>query len=119
MFLHMLFVPFLQIPTEPDAAQLLLVGFVCTLLVAVLRFLMERFQWTPSLMVIGIISGVVSIALACVMVWQFLPPPPSGDFMEIANYVLVTASAILGFATFIYNVVLKKLLDALTKALIG
>lgn len=96
---------------ELDLGKLYLIGLIATLLAQVIKIASAKFGWTPGRAAITIIAFVVSVLLAALF-WR--PELPStGDPMELATAVLSAATAVLGAAVGIYNVLLEALLKAI------
>src|SRR3989304_10489771 len=97
---------------ELSAEQLLLLGLVASVLSQLAKLLLAKFGYDTSRLVITIIVVVVSVALG--YVWLKPELPTYTDPMQFAVALLVAATAVFGFATLIYNVLLSKVFEVLT-----
>lgn len=96
---------------ELNVGQLYLIGLVATLLAQLIKLIGAKWGWYPSRRAITLIAFAVSIGLALVF-WR--PVVPAGtDPMALAGAILSAATAVLGAAVGIYNVILESLLKAL------
>ena len=96
---------------ELSAEQLLLLGLVASVLSQLAKLLLAKFGYSTSRLVITIIVVVVSVALG--YVWLKPELPTYTDPMQFALALLVAATAVFGFATLIYNVLLFKIFEVL------
>lgn len=99
-------------PIELTGAQLLIVGFIATLIVQGLRLAIAKWgQTIINKRVVSIICFVISTALAYI----FLKPaiPTTHEPIELAVQLLSLAAGVMGFATLIYNLLLEKILSSL------
>jgi len=92
-----------------NTGQLLLIGFIATLLAQGLKLLFARLSKPLTRDWVTGVAFVASIALA----YAFMPKPVETmtDPMQMATYLLEQSSAVLGSATLIYNVILEKIFD--------
>jgi uncharacterized membrane protein len=96
---------------ELNVGQLYLIGLVATLLAQLIKLIGAKWEWYPSRRVITLIAFAVSIGLALVF-WRPVVPAET-DPMALAGAILSAATAVLGAAVGIYNVILESLLKAL------
>lgn len=92
---------------ELSVEQLLLIGFVVSVLTQGIKYLSIWLKFVPSKRMITIVAAVVSIALA--FVWLKPVFGPIDDVWLLLQSVVGNASGILGLATLVYNVILDKL----------
>lgn len=96
---------------ELNVGQLYLIGLVATLLAQLIKLIGAKWNWYPGRGAITIIAFVVSIVLAFIF-WRPIIPAET-DPMALAGAILSAATAVLGAAVGIYNVILESLLKAL------
>lgn len=96
---------------ELELWQITLIGIVASILAQGLRLLAAKFGWSLNRTIVSLVVLVVSIILA----WLFEPPviPPETDAMKLALNLLEQASAVMGVAVLIYNILLEKLFASL------
>lgn len=88
--------------------QLIYVGIVASVVTQGLRLLANKFGYKPSRVVVNVGLFVISIGLG--VAFGGLPEVASGDPMELASALIAGAAAVLGSASFIYNILLNKVL---------
>ena len=105
---------------ELTEVQLFVIGAVASVIVWVVKLIRARGGNVPA----GWLTAFVYVASAG-LAWVFAPVvlPPMPPFVDLATFVpaflawigdlLVPLSAFVGFATLVYNVFLKKVLDEL------
>ena len=94
---------------ELDAAQLVIIGVVASVVVQGLRLAAKKFKFNPSRIVVNIGLFVISLGMA---VWFFgLPIVGGDDPFVLSQAVLQAALAVVGSAGLIYNVFLDKVLQ--------
>jgi len=96
---------------ELDPEKLVLIGFVASIVIWLIRLVVAYFGIDISRFWVTVVAFVVSIALG--FLWTPVGPPPMGDPLALASWVVQTAVAVLGMATLVYNVLLQKILDGL------
>ncbi len=97
-----------------DVGQLYLIGLVATVAAQVIKIVAKKMGKDVSKLAITLVAFVTSLGLAA---FWFMPQlPPASDPMEFAVVLVQTATAILGAAVAIYNVILEKLLQVLGNA---
>lgn len=92
-------------------AQLALIGLAAAVLTQAIKLIFVWLKKEPNRTVITIVAFAASLALA----YAFIKPTigPIEDPMQFASYLFNEMGAVLGLATFIYNVLLDKLLEKL------
>ena len=107
--------------------QLFIIGLVASALVYVIVLISQRTKWTPNREQLTIGLYVVSFALAVVFIPQTLPALPvygsdpgafSTALITYVGSLLAILSAYIGVATAIYNLLGKRVFDALTAKLL-
>lgn len=97
---------------ELTADQIVLVGLIATVLTAVIRYVFAKVLHTEIHK--GWATGVVAlVSLGLAVIWNPLSFPLTGDPVEVANALLQYLTAVIGAATVIYNLLLKRVIDAL------
>jgi hypothetical protein len=96
---------------ELNVGQLYLIGLIATVLAQVIKLVGARFEWYPGRRAITLIAFVVSVVLAFIF-WRPVIPAET-DPMVLAGAILSAATAVLGAAVGIYNVLLESLLKSL------
>ena len=103
---------------ELTEVQLFLIGAVASVIVWLVKFIRSRWGSIPA----GWLTGAVYLVSA-VLAWIFAPLalPALPPFVDLASFVpaflqwfaelLVPLSAFVGFATLVYNILLKQVLD--------
>lgn len=96
---------------ELDTFQLLVIGFVASVFAQVFKLIAARLGSEVPRLWITVAAFVISLVLAVVFMKPALPP------VDDPNFVLALvqlATAVLGAATVIYNVLLAKVFDKLS-----
>jgi type IV secretory pathway TrbL component len=97
---------------ELEVWQILLIGVIASILTQAIRLIAARFGNSKiPREVVSWIAAVVSLALAGL--WLAPSVPRLEDPMDFLNLLINQASAIVGFAFLIYNVLLARLIEKL------
>ena len=97
---------------ELTVLQLAGIGLIASVLTRGLQLVANNYGYKPGRVVVNAGLFVLATVLAVAFAAQSgsLPDFNSGDPAEIANTVLVFATAVLGSASLIYNLLLDKVL---------
>ena len=96
---------------ELTVEQLVLIGLLASVIVLLIRLVMAYFGVDIPRLWVTVIAFVVSVVLG--YLWTPVGPPPLGDPLALAVWLVETATVVLGMATLVYNVLLQKILDGL------
>jgi hypothetical protein len=100
---------------ELDASQVILIGFVATVVAQIIKIVAAKLGKQPGRVAITLTAFGLSLVLA--VIWARPSIPAWGDPMQFLNELIMMAGSVLGFATIIYNVLLDKLLGLLDSLL--
>jgi hypothetical protein len=91
---------------ELSADQIIVVGLIASVVTQLLKLLADKAGFKPGKVVVNI--GLLIVAVVLALFWGgFNAPAPGGDPMEFAVALLEQAIAVFGFASLIYNLLLK------------
>ena len=93
---------------ELSVEQVLLVGFIASVITQLLKFLADKFNFKMGQEVVNVILFVVAVGLG--FLWMRPEIPVGGDPMELAKVLLEAALGVVGFAGLIYNILLAKII---------
>ena len=93
---------------ELTVEQVLLVGFIASVITQFLRFLADKANVELGQEVVNVILFAVAVTLG--FLWIRPEVPVGGDPMELAKALLEVALGVVGFAGLIYNILLQKVI---------
>ena len=95
---------------ELTIEQLVLLGLVASLIAQTIKWLSATFGVKLQSWVISLVVVLVSVVFSRLWAPQQFPAPGE-DIMLFINQLLTFIGAVVGFATLIYNFLLKAVLD--------
>lgn len=96
---------------ELSVLQLAIIGFLASALIQAIKLISAKFNFVLSKEWIAVVAFVVSVILA--IIWMTPQVILTGDPATVVVSVIKVAGEVVGFATVIYLVLLKRIIDGM------